>query len=131
MHLTRLGGILLLLLVSLSRSPSEFQITADEIDQQYPAIYKDIVVWEDSRNDNADIYGYNLSTKEELQITTDESDQYFPAIHGNIVVWEDTRNGNRDIYGYNLSTKEEFQITTDESDQYIKERWAFYCTFRT
>ncbi|MGD2250398.1 MAG: hypothetical protein PVF58_18535, partial [Candidatus Methanofastidiosia archaeon] len=61
-----------------------------------------IVVWQDDRNGNTDIYGYNLKTQEEFQITTDESEQSSPAIYGNFVVWQDKRNGNSDIYGTQL-----------------------------
>jgi TolB protein len=97
----------------------EFQVTTNERNQAIPAIYGDIVVWQDERNGNLDIYGYSLSTKEEFEITTDSSHQRSPAIYGNTVVWEDNRNGNWDIYGYNLSTKEEFEITTDINDQLL------------
>ena len=76
----------------------------------YPSIYGDIVVWHDGRNNNKDIYGFNLLTGEEFQITNDKSDQMEPAIYGVIVVWHDGRNNNYDIYGYNLSRKEEFPI---------------------
>jgi beta propeller repeat protein len=96
---------------------TEFQITTDINDQSLPAIYGDMVVWQDDRNGNSDIYGYNLKTQEEFQITTDINDQSLPAIYGDMVVWQDDRNGNSDIYGYNLKTQEEFQITSNESEQ--------------
>jgi beta propeller repeat protein len=89
-----------------SHSPSiqgGFQITSDTSDQEKPAIYQNIVVWEDMRNGNWDIYGYDLSTQQEFQITSDRNDQREPAIYQNIVVWEDSRNGGNDIYGYDLS----------------------------
>jgi beta propeller repeat protein len=65
-----------------------------------PAIYKDRIVWQDSRNGNEDIYMHNLSTKKEIQITTNKSYQGEPAIYGNRIVWHDDRNGylNDDIY---------------------------------
>ncbi|MFQ6088078.1 MAG: hypothetical protein ACE5K0_04175 [Candidatus Methanofastidiosia archaeon] len=98
---------------------NEFPIVTNPSDQSDPAIYDDIVVWEDDRNGwlNSDIYGYNLSIKREFQITTFPSLRREPAIYENIIVWEDLRNGNDDIYGYDLSTKREFQITTDMKDQ--------------
>ncbi|NMC76400.1 MAG: hypothetical protein GYA60_03795, partial [Candidatus Methanofastidiosa archaeon] len=43
-------------------------ITSDTFNQQRPAIYGDIVVWEDNRNGNSDIYGYNLKTGQEFPI---------------------------------------------------------------
>ncbi|MBU7012960.1 MAG: hypothetical protein HXS46_19940, partial [Theionarchaea archaeon] len=84
--------------------------TTSESDQKYPAIYDNIVVWQDSRNGNVDIYGYSLSTGEEFPITTNRNPQHSPAIYENIIVWQDNRNGNWDIYGYDLSTSTEFQV---------------------
>ena len=96
---------------------SEFQITTDANTQWRPAVYGDYVVWQDQRNGNADIYGYDLRTDTEFPICTDASDQFRPRVYNDIVVWFDLRNGNQDIYGYRVSTAEEFQITTDASDQ--------------
>lgn len=104
---------LLIPLLSVNGS-QEFRITTDRHSQCFPAIYGDIVVWEDDRNGNDDIYGYDLSTSTEFQITTDTNDQGSPALYGNIVVWEDDRKGGG-IYGYNLSTKEEFMISDNAS----------------
>jgi beta propeller repeat protein len=112
------------------------QITFDTSNQVNPQIYKNIIVWEDSRNedgdglngDNTDIYGYDLLTNKEFPICTNGSAQKHPKISGDKVVWEDWRNDpdddvggnyfNCDIYLYDLTTKEEKQITTDPSDQY-------------
>ncbi|MBU7018941.1 MAG: hypothetical protein HXS44_15640 [Theionarchaea archaeon] len=80
--------------------------------QRYPAIHRDIVVWQDYRNENWDIYGYNLKTKEEFQIITDSEDQSKPAIYNKIVVW--IHGG---IYGYNLLTNELFLITASPVGQ--------------
>ena len=85
----KIGGILgIVILASLlpTGGSSEFQITFDPKGQGYPAIYRNIVVWEDHRNGNEDIYGYNLSTGEEFQITANENCQEDPAIYGDIVV---------------------------------------------
>jgi TolB protein len=78
-----------------------------------------MVVWEDERNGDCDIYGYNLGSKEEFQITTDPGSQCAPAICKNIVVWSDYRQGygNSDVFGYDLNTGKEFQITTDRDEQ--------------
>jgi TolB protein len=109
--------MVLLLLAAPSQGSPEFPITTEEHSQVNPAIYGHTVVWEDDRNGNSDIYGYNLETSEEFQITTDTSDQENPAIYNRVVVWEDRRQGNADIYGYDLDSHQEFQITTDPKQQ--------------
>jgi beta propeller repeat protein len=95
----------------------------------YPSIYGTFVVWHDRRNNNYDIYGYNLSTGIEFQITMDENDQLEPAIYRNTVVWHDKRNGSYDIYGYNLSEKEEFQITTNPYFQQFPALYEDICVW--
>ncbi|KYK31897.1 MAG: hypothetical protein AYK19_03540 [Theionarchaea archaeon DG-70-1] len=90
---------------------TEFCITTDPHDQKSPAIYEDVVVWQDKRNGNWDIYGYNLKTQTEFQITQNPEDQKNPAIYSNIVVYEDHRNDTNAIYGYNLLTHKEFPIS--------------------
>ncbi|AAM03932.1 cell surface protein [Methanosarcina acetivorans C2A] len=99
----------------------ETQITTNPSSQEVPAIYGDIIVWQDWRNgySNSDIYMYNVSSDKETQITTNESKQCKPVIYKDIIVWEDWRNGysNPDIYMYNLSTHTETQITNNDSYQ--------------
>jgi len=73
----------------------------------------DIVVWEDRRSGNYDIYGYDLLAQNEILVSAGSNDSAGPDISGDIVVWTDNRNSNNDIYGYNLVTQTEFQITTD------------------
>ncbi|TGC10674.1 hypothetical protein [Methanolobus halotolerans] len=93
------------------------QITTNGSIQWSPAIYDDLVVWEDARNGNWDIYMYNLSSEEEIQITENKFAQLNPAVCNDTVVWEDNRNGNWDIYMYNVTSGEEIQITMNGSDQ--------------
>lgn len=96
----------------------ESQITTNESTQEYPAIYGDRIVWQDSRNGNLDIYLYDLSTSRETQITTDPAAQYSPAIYGDRIIWTDERDGKSDLFMYNLSTSTESQITTSGSVEY-------------
>ncbi|MFA5559788.1 MAG: hypothetical protein WDA59_10150, partial [Methanofastidiosum sp.] len=67
---------------------SEERITTDPDRQEYPAIYGDIVVWQNNIHGTSDIYGYNLKTGQEFQIT-DSGYAGYPAIYGDIVVWQD------------------------------------------
>lgn len=90
---------------------SEFPITTNPEDQKNPALYQDIVVWQDDRNGNWDIYGYDLTTQKEFQITTDPEDQRHPAIYQDTVVYEDHRDDMNAIYAYNLLTQEEVLIS--------------------
>ncbi|OYT48326.1 hypothetical protein B6U83_03690 [Thermoplasmatales archaeon ex4484_36] len=96
---------------------TEMRITTDPSDQKAPAIYGNIIVWQDGRNGNWDIYAYDLTTYNEWRITTDSSAQVNPKIYRNTIVWQDARNGNWDIYMYDLTTSSEQRITTDSSDQ--------------
>jgi len=64
----------------------------------------DLIVWEDSRNGNFDIYMKDLATSQEVAVCLDAGDQKEPAItldsEGHpLIVWQDYRNGNWDIYG--------------------------------
>ena len=58
-----------------------------------------LIVWEDHRNGDADIDGYDMTTGKSLAICTDAAQQVAPRISGDWVVWQDDRNGNWDIYG--------------------------------
>jgi beta propeller repeat protein len=99
---------------------TEFPICTHPGYQTWPAIYGNIVVWQERRNFNWDIYGYDLSTGTEFPICTHMGLVWKPEIYGNIVVWWDYRNFNVDIYGYDLSTGTVFSICTHPADQ----EWA-------
>ncbi|MCK4758010.1 MAG: Ig-like domain-containing protein [Thermoplasmata archaeon] len=101
--------------------PPEFvgkvQITTNTSGQSDPDIWGDIIVWEDWRNGNKDIYAYNISNGTEFAVCTALAYQDNPTVHGNIIVWRDARNDDGDIYAYNLSSEIETRITTDSSFQ--------------
>ena len=92
--------------ISGPNDPVEFAITTNESSQTNPDIDGNIIVWQDYRNNNWDIFGYNLTTQKEFQITDDSHDQTNPAINGNMVVWQDNRNGNSEIYAVVLDGPE-------------------------
>lgn len=96
-------------------------------------ILGDFVVWSDLRNEktpigelgsydvaNADVFLYDLSTKEEHQLTTDPSAQINPKIWGNYIVWMDNASdafkeypSHWQIVLYNIQTGEQKTITSD------------------
>ncbi|HTY15496.1 MAG TPA: PKD domain-containing protein, partial [Methanoregulaceae archaeon] len=74
------------------------------------------VVWQDHRDQNFDIYLYNITTGLETLITPDTpgSDQMHPAIYANYIVWDDNRDqtyGNENIFMFNLEGKITSKIT--------------------
>ena len=102
------------------------RITKNPFDQGSPAIYGNIVVWEDGRSPsghiNPNIYIKDLSKPwlEEKPLSPNPGVyQVYPDIDGDIVVWEDTRNGGyyNDIYMYDLSTGAETAVTRENSRQ--------------
>jgi len=84
-------------------------ICSDPADQILPRVSVDanghvLVVWEDHRNGNADIYGYDVTTHQTLVICDQAAQQEAPRISGDWVVWQDDRNGDWDIYGATITT---------------------------
>ena len=81
----------------------------------YPDVDGDIVVWQDNRSGNLDIYAYNLRTSTEFKVNQDAgtAEQTEPDIDGNLIVWVDKRNTYADIYAYDLGTNTEFKVNQD------------------
>ena len=91
-------------LMDLSQEGAEKRaITTNPANQINPDISRHLIVWQDDRAGNWDIYGYNLVTGQEFAITTDPSDQTDPAVSGNLVVWADMRDGVSNIYAAELT----------------------------
>lgn len=112
-----------------------FSVAYDNVNQRF------LVVWNDSRNGNNDIYGqmvnadgtlYNTTSVTNFVISNNASDQNFPSVAYDsanqrfLVAWQDSRNGNYDIYGqlvnadgapYNTLTNVNFVISNSAGDQ--------------
>ena len=116
----------------------EVLITNDDADQYRPAIYENKIVWQDKRNDNYDIYMYDLGNDGkfgtdddvEVQITDDARGQEHTIIYKNNIVWDDNRNGNSDIYMsqitnefpiFNINTKVLKVVPEQEFSKNIKD----------
>ena len=81
-------------------SSQTVQLTQDPADQTNPDIQNGVIVWQDNRNGNWDIYVYDQNVKKEKPICTDEGDQTNPRMKTSRIVWEDNRDGDKDIYIY-------------------------------
>lgn len=92
--------------ISMPDTPEVKTVASGPSVQINPDISGHLIVWQDDRNGNWDIYGYNLITREEFLITTETAvlttahpaDQTNPAISGSLVVWEDSRDTPANIY---------------------------------
>lgn len=94
-------------------------LTIDDVtgaDQQAPAIFRDIAVWQDARNGLPDIFMNNTATRTQSIITANRSNQWNPAISGHSVVWMDQQTGDWDILSYNLATKKITNVTPYNSN---------------
>ncbi len=95
----------------------ETQLTSGKPKQTAPDINENIVVWMDYRNDNWDIYMYDLGSdgeygtgddgEGEYRVTTNEGSQKYPRVFGKNIVYEDYRWDsspyNWDIYMFTLA----------------------------
>lgn len=57
-----------------------------------------LIVWQDNRNGDWDIYACDLGTGTILPVFVGPGNQTEPAVCGDVVVWTDDRDGDRNIY---------------------------------
>ncbi|MGA1871875.1 MAG: Ig-like domain-containing protein [bacterium] len=89
----------------------------DQCEQMHPDIAGDIILWQDNRGGDWDIYLYDLTQQMEKNLTPHAGDQTYPATDGARIVWQDTRSGNEDIYLYDRVTDQEIVIEAHPSSQ--------------
>lgn len=86
---------------------STIQITNSIVDQRNPSISGDLVVWEDYRSGQAEIYGFNLATGEEFPVATSGREKFYPQIEGDWVIWyEKSSSFSRHLFAKNLISEE-------------------------
>jgi len=119
----------ILLDAGMNRPDDPLLFVIDEAgDQTNPAIFQDVVVWQDfivaDGAGDFDIRSADISDPNEALIFTVteivDNDEQNPAIHGRLVVWQDGPAGDFGIYGADitdLSNPIEFPIANFEFDQ--------------
>ncbi|MFY9194431.1 MAG: Ig-like domain-containing protein [Methanoculleus sp.] len=125
-------GLLIPSAMAVETAPGEDLYCRFDKAQERPDIDGDIIVWEDGRNGNKDIYlgevskfraDPGLSTLNPSyvgeQITDHSASQEKPSISGDYIVWQDDRSGDWDIYLYRRSTKESVPLTGDSGDNWM------------
>ncbi|WP_197018479.1 Ig-like domain-containing protein [Methanoculleus sp. MH98A] len=125
-------GLLIPPAAAVEPAPGEDLYSPFNEAQEWPDIDGNLIVWEDDRHDNKDIYfgtvdkfradpyrGMQYSSYTGERITDDPASQERPSISGNYIVWQDYRHGNWDIYLYDRSTGIETQLTTDTGKQWL------------
>lgn len=77
-----------------------------------------LVVWQDYRNGNWDVYGYGLSSQTERALVTAPTDQEFPAIANGLVVFQSrTTAASWNVHLYSLAQKRSFPLTNNPNQQ--------------
>ena len=103
-------------------STNEEVLIANDTHAAFPTIYRNYVVWGDFRNEDSDIYCYDLQEKKEFVICKEDEYQGKPFIYKDLIIWQDYRDLRgmdhphyfSDIYAYNLSTGEEYLLLRQE-----------------
>lgn len=97
------------------------------IERDHISIWEDIVVWQDDRNGNSDIYlcelgkeisnldydenGCNDESKGLVHVASGEINQIEPFVSENFIVWkEELEDGLKEIYAYDLNSGETKRI---------------------
>jgi beta propeller repeat protein len=113
-------GVVVLITMYATAAIDVFPVCTSSGNQRYPTVGDNAIIWQDERNGNRDIYGYDLITEQEFVICTASGHQQYPKISGSIIVWQDGRNSSmtgNDIYGYNRLSQQEFAICTASGGQ--------------
>ncbi len=79
-----------------------------------------VVVWQDDRDGNLDVFARDLTTGAETRLTDDPSDQSMPRVDGDVVVWQDAAAGptDSDIVAVDLRTGAATRVSRYQGPQW-------------
>ena len=79
-----------------------------------------LVVWQDLRNGDWDLYGYDLTAAAERSLVIAPNDQESPSIaHGTVVYQSRSGTDSWNIHGYDLAQDAAFLLTNDPNRQVL------------
>jgi beta propeller repeat protein len=92
----------------------ERPLATGTLNQFYPSIYGDLVVYEEGPTSgaSANIKLYNMATNASGVICDSAGLHWRPRMWGSRIVWMDDRNGSWDIYWFDLTTSTEHRLTS-------------------
>ncbi len=121
-------------------------LSNDPADQTLPALYENVVVWEDFRHAPAgfgfspvfDVYLHDTSTGESRRVTSDTTARFPPRVFRDAVVWSDVRDSTSpsdrypeaDVWMFDMATGEERQVTALPGTEYDLQLWDGLVYFR-
>ena len=89
------------------------------------SIYGNVVVWQENRSGNWDIYAYDIANRQMMRITSNPTAQTAPSIYDRTIVWLDERNGRTNVYVYDLTSKKQTPITANWTTPHVGETLAY------
>ncbi len=110
--------IALLILAPFSLFAIAYNITKNKASQNSPSIFKNIIVWQDYRNKNADIYLYDLTTKTTKQITINPGYDANPKTNGEYIVYESIEAGKEVLNLYDIKGAQKIKLTDSITNGY-------------
>ena len=101
--------------IFLYNGSETIQLTDNDVNDFFPKISGDNVVWQSQINLDAEIFLYDGS--QTIQITDNDVRDFFPAISGDNIVWSGNDGNDREIFLYNGS--ETIQLTDNDVNDFF------------